>query len=147
MNEQISVHDNILLGYDVDSQRKRIVFRTEYPHTEEKQKTDVIFEDVKAYHFEGDLFSTIIFDIEEIEPATAMKQIPEVFERRAKHGWPQGWEKKKESFEEFASRLDLKAYWIQSSYGLDGFVLAKSMKKTSANQALQTTSASARCLS
>lgn len=139
MSEEISVHDNHLLGYEVDSTKGRIVFHTEYPHNEPKEKTDVIFEGVLAYHFEGDLFSSIIFDIEETKLEYALKQNVGLLERREKHGWPQGWERKNETLEEYLNRKELKVYGIQSSYGLDGLVFARSMKKQNANKAVVST--------
>lgn len=128
MCEDISVHDNILLGYEVDSTTRKIVLHTEYPHSVTKEKTDVVFEGVRAYHFEGDLFSSIIFDVEETELEYVLNQNQGLLERREKHGWPQGWERRKESLEEYLNRNGLRVYGLQCSYGLDGLVFAKSMK-------------------
>ncbi|MEM9283556.1 MAG: hypothetical protein AAGA96_17170 [Verrucomicrobiota bacterium] len=129
MTEAISVHDNILLGYEVDSTERRIVLHTEYSHDERKERSDVIFEGVLSYHFEGDLFSSIVFDIEETMLKDALDPFEGLLARREKQGWPQGWEPKSETLDEYLSRNELKVYGIQSSYGLDGFVFAESMKK------------------
>lgn len=144
MKNEISVHDNFLLSYHVDAEDERIVFRTEYRDGSEIEKTDVTFEGVSAYHFEGDIFTSIIFDMEEMAPSSIYKQYEDLFDRKKNYGWPKNWKQKEESFEGYLTRLGLKSYWIQSSSGLDGFVIAKEMRKsTTANQAVDTTAVSA----
>ena len=130
MSGQISVHDNILLGYEVCSETKKIILHTEFRDggEEDRVTTDVVFTDVLGYHFEGDLFTSIIFGVWEESIDAALHHHPDLLERRVRYGWPQGWESKKESLEAYLKRKNLKVYRLQSSYGMDGFVMAASME-------------------
>ena len=137
MNEKISVHDNRILGYEVDAINKSIIIKTDYGDSGNDEQTDIIFEGVLAYHFEGDLFRSIIFDVEEIDSESAIPS--DLLERKKNCGWPQGWDSKSESIGAYITRLNLKAFGIQSSYGLNGFVIAETMTKKIANQKVEPT--------
>lgn len=131
MPEAPSVHDNHILAYTVSATEKRIVIETEYPHREPLERTNIVFDDVLAYHFERDLFGTIIFDFEEVDLCTFLKERAPMFEDGWRHGWPRGWDKRKEEIEAYVTRLEMRAFELTSSYGMDGWVLAKRMKKES----------------
>jgi hypothetical protein len=129
MQQQISVHDNHLVAYTVLAKEKKIVLQTEFLDREPYEFTDVVFDDVLAYHFENDLFGTIIFDIVEIALPALLKEHAAKFEVGWRYGWPRGWEKEKEEIEIFARRLEMRAFELSSSYGMTGWVIAKSMSK------------------
>jgi hypothetical protein len=117
-----------MLRYSIDAKKKEIRIETEATYKQEFEQIDAIFEGVAAYHFEGDIFRTIFFDIEENSPSSVLDQYAEVFEKRKKHGWPLGWNRKKEDFDAYTERLNLKIFTITSSYGMDGFVIAVKMR-------------------
>lgn len=137
MPPQISVHDNHLVAYSVLAKEKKITLQTEFLDREPHELTDVVFEDVLAYHFENDLFGTIIFDVEEVDLAVLLKEYAPMFEAGWRYGWPRGWEKEKEEIEIFARHLGMRAFELSSSYGMSGWIIAKSMSKVrkEANQA------------
>lgn len=129
MPEKISVHDNILLSYTVESEQKRIRFSTVYyrdPAPDEH--TDVIFEDVLAYHFEGDTLKTIIYDIEETTIELIYDGDVGLFVRLKNYGWPALEYKSREDFLARLQSEGYKAFGIAASYGMTGFVLAKQMR-------------------
>jgi hypothetical protein len=82
-----------------------------------------------AYHFENDIFGTIIFEVEEVDLPALVKEYAAMFEVGWRYGWPRGWEKEKEQIEVFARRLGMRAFELSSSYGMRGWIIAKSMSK------------------
>ncbi len=53
----VSVHDNLLISYEVQCEARTIILRTEYRvENEPTEFTNVIFKDVQGYHFENDAF-------------------------------------------------------------------------------------------
>ena len=129
MPPEISVHDNHLIAYTVLAKEKKIILQTEFRDREPHELTEVVFEDVLAYHFENDLFGTIIFDIEEVDLPALLKEHAAMFEAGWRYGWPRGWEQEKEPVEIFAGRLGMRAFELSSSYGMRGWVIAKCMSK------------------
>jgi len=123
-----SVHDNHLIAYTVLQNEKRIVMQTTSPYRKPHQFVDVIFEDVLAYYFEHDVFGCILFDVCEIDTATLLKEEAARFED-GRWMWPRGWEREKESLETYVGRIGVVAFEVSSSYGMSGWVLAKSMSK------------------
>ncbi len=122
-----SVHDNLVLSYTVEAKERRVTLRTAYLDQEPHEHTLVIFSDVLAYHFEGDTFGTILFDIEEVSPADIYAAYPDVFVRRKHHGWPAVEYWTKEGLMDALQARGIKSYLISSSCGMDGFVMAAAM--------------------
>src|SRR4051812_44144662 len=129
MPPQISVHDNHLLAYSVLAKEKKIILQTAYLDREPHELTDIVFEDVLAYYFENDLFGTIIFEVEEVDLSALLKEYAVMFETGWRYGWPRGWDKKKEEIEAFVRRLGMRGFELSSSYGMSGWVVARSMSK------------------
>jgi len=146
MPPEISVHDNHLVAYSVLAPEKKIVLQTEFRDREPHEFTDIVFEDVLAYHFENDLFGTIIFDVAEVDLAALLKEHATMFEYGWRYGWPRGWESQKEEIGAFVRRLEMRAFELSSSYGMSGWVIAKRMAKIKkeANQAPEPTAPSGR---
>ena len=60
----LSVHDNLLVSYEVHCEQRIITLRTEFRvEGTPTEFTDVVFEGVQGYHFENDAFGNIIFDV------------------------------------------------------------------------------------
>jgi hypothetical protein len=137
MQKEPSVHDNRIIAYSVHAAEQKIVIQTEYshekPHQFTHQKahelTDIVFEEVLAYHFENDLFGAIVFDVREVDPGALLRENADMFEEGYRWGWPRGWEKDKEGIEEYVRRLNMRAFELDASYGMRGWVLAKQMTK------------------
>jgi len=129
METEPSIHDNRITVYSVFAAERRIVIQTEFRDREPTEFTSIVFEDVLAYHFENDLFGTIIFDVEEVDLSALLKKHVALFEAGWCHGWPRGWEKDKETIEVFVRRLNMRAFELWASYGMQGWVLANRMSK------------------
>lgn len=121
----LSIHDNLLLGYSVKCEERKIILHTEFRDAQPVEHTDVVFDGVEAYQFENDVFGTILFGIEEVEPSDLVRREQARFEEGRRWGWPGGWEG---SLDDSIARLlerGIRAWEISSSIGLSGWVLAK----------------------
>ena len=70
-----SVHDNLLVSYEVQCEARTITLRTEYRHPDKLTEfTNVIFEGVQGYSFHNDAFGNILFDLESVSVETLLTQ-------------------------------------------------------------------------
>lgn len=125
------VHDNTCHGYRFSGKTQQLVLETEFPSGSQRQGecSDVIFEGVWCHYLESIQNGNIIFDIEQVELAQIEKEFQSVFERLKNSGWPRT-EKIVDSFSAVIERRRLKVYRIESSYGMEGFVVAESVRQT-----------------
>ena len=122
----ISVHDNRLLSYTVNCREREIILHTAFLDREPHEYTDVVFSGVAAYRFEGDNFSTIIFDVSEVELEDIYTRQREVFANAKNYGWPTPYDSAEELLRGLRAE-NVKGFVINSSYGLDGWVWAREM--------------------
>jgi hypothetical protein len=121
-----SVHDNNVYAYGVDCTNRRVVLHTEYLEAGANEFTDVVFTGVLAHHFEDVMRGNILFDINEVDVDWVTTEWATLFAARKNQGWPEGVEYHRANELPIVLRQrNLKAYRIQSSYGLDGWVLAE----------------------
>lgn len=132
---EISVHDNFLVSYEVCCERREIRLHTEFRDVGEPfEHTDVIFTGVSAYHFWQDCFDNIIFDIDETAPETIFRDHRVEFEAGWKYGWPGDWGKTEQSALAHFREHGVRGFILQSSCGMDGWILAKKMEKISRDE-------------
>ena len=122
---EISVHDNQLVSYSVFSAKREIQLPTYY--SEREEYTDVLFTGITAYHFEGDNFQTIIFDVYEVELEEIYDEHEQLFSRLKNYGWINMDYNSKEELLLEMKKKNIKAYNFHSSYGLSGWVWAENM--------------------
>lgn len=91
------VHDNHLVGYQVWADKPEIRLHPVDPFLTPPEETDIIFSGVVGYHFEGDDFQNIIFEVGEIDAQTIYDQNRATFEDGQKHCWPGVWNKSGQS--------------------------------------------------
>ena len=125
-----SVHDNVVYGYSVDCEGRRLVLYTAFRDCQPNVFTDVIFHDVFAHHFEYVLDGNILFDIEEVDIGSFVHENAAIFGNSWRYAWP--------SFV-YGGNLDLlvialhaasaRAYRISSSYAMSGWVLARNSER------------------
>ncbi len=121
------VHDNFILSYSVDAQKKEIRLQTAYLDGGNDERTEVIFRGVAAYNFECDNFSNVIFDIEEAELCFIYDQNAALFERHRNYSWPCFDNSRAEILSQMR-RAEIRGFVINSSSGLSGWVWAKTME-------------------
>jgi hypothetical protein len=125
---KLSVHDNNIYRYEFDSRTRNLVLRTVFTVPKPNEFTDVWFLNVWCHHLEGILGGDIICDLCEWGLDYELKQYGDLFDRlKNQIGWPPvDWNK--ETLHETVARMNLRVWHINSSYGVDGFVIAKEMK-------------------
>jgi hypothetical protein len=89
----VSVHDNLLISYEVQCEARTIILRTGYRvKNEPTEFTNVIFKDVQGYHFRNDAFGNIIFGLEPVPVEEFLAEYgPEISESNRVAGSPGPW--------------------------------------------------------
>lgn len=133
-----SVHDNRLVSYEVQCEARSITLRTEYREQNQPTEfTNVIFEGVQGYSFQNDAFGNIIFDVESVSVETLLTHFgAEIAESHRTGGSPGPWAANLASAPEYLSKSGIKGFFLSSSYGLSGWVLAKEMSVMNGEQGI-----------
>ena len=119
-----SVHDNRIVAYQVDAERRRIVLHTRDEEPVPAEQTDIVFEGVLAYYFEGDNLGSILAGVKEIALEQLVGKNRALFEREHKYAWPGPWNTSPEASLHHFQSNGAKAFEISSYYGLAGWVVA-----------------------
>ena len=119
------MHDDYIVGYSVDVEKKNIVIKT-YNNTKEKQ-SEILFSEVLTHSFKCIIDYNIIFDIEECEISAFCTENRDELKKMKGYCWPIDYQTEKELVT-FLKNNEYKYIKINSSYGMFGWVLAKSYK-------------------
>ncbi len=122
-----SIHDNNVLSYTVDAAKGEIVLRTAFPERDGPEFTNVLFRGVTAYFFEGDNLQTILLNIGEVPAEQVFERERERFKENRAFLWPGGWNDSDASVMAHIATTGVRAYVIQSAYGMAGWVWATSI--------------------
>ena len=125
---KISIHDNVMTGYEVRCESCEIVLHTEFREREPREITDVVFRGVEAYHIYGDNMHTILFDVEEATFDEIFQYYAAQFEEGIRFCWPGAWNTSEAACRDDFEKAGCKAWIIASSYGATGFVVARTME-------------------
>ena len=120
------IHDNEITSYDVDILNKKIVLHTTYEVREVNESTDIIFEDVLTHCFDDVIYSNIIFSICDLEIEKFIEDYHEKLKDRKNMGWPIFYDDESQLLQKLKDN-NYKVFEIDSSLGLSGFVIAKSI--------------------
>lgn len=115
------IHDNIIIKYTVDFKKEEITMETVNYH---KEKILIKFEGILSHYFEMAMPNSIIFDIDEYEGNEMIKENKELLRKTKKFCWPLDYENESDLIKKLEG---YKYYIINSSSGLTGWVLAKTM--------------------
>jgi len=123
----LSIHDNLLVSYEVQCEARTIILRSEYRvENEPTQFTNVVFTGVQGYHFENDAFGNIILDVEAVAIDQFLKEHgAEISESYRMAGSPGPWAANLETASGQLVEQGIQAFILSSSYGLSGWVLAR----------------------
>ncbi len=137
MQPEPSVHDNIVYAYSVDCDGRRLVLHTAFRDREPHEFTDIVFRGVVAHHFANVLQGNILFDVEEAEVGSFVRENEQLLAESWRYGWPPlAYNGDLNALVEALKAAAVRAYSISSSYGLSGWVLAASCERiTRAEQA------------
>lgn len=136
MGTEPSVHDNFVHAYVVDCEGRRLVLHTEYRDREPREFTDVIFRDVVAHHFEHVLAANILMNVEEFDPDVYVRTNGRLLTDSWRWGWPPvEYRGDLEALVAALKAASVRAYEIQGSYGMSGWVLAGSCERVPRGEA------------
>ena len=123
------VHDSLLVAYSVDSSIGDIVLSIEPQHGSAPAPFTIHFRGAAAHCFETPLLPAILYGINQISAAELLRSEWPAIERGYKlGGWPGPWANSLAAALAFLEASDLNGFQIESSYGLSGWILAKSAK-------------------
>ena len=122
-----SIHDNLLISYEVQCEMRTIILRTEYRVKNEPTKfINVIFKEVQGYRFANDAFGNIIFGLETIPVEQFLTEYgAEISESYHMAGSPGPWAANLETASGYLREQKMQGFILTSSYGLSGWVLAR----------------------
>ncbi|HEX4414678.1 MAG TPA: hypothetical protein VH107_13680 [Lacipirellulaceae bacterium] len=124
----LSIHDNDVYAFSCDCVKRRIILHTSYDARGVRELTDIIFSDVLAHSFEHVLQRNILFDVREVASDTIIDEHRETFDESWTYGWPIANVEYRGNLEYLKTWLheqSFRAFTIDSSLGLSGWVLAK----------------------
>lgn len=131
---EISAHDNVLVAYEVRCAQREICLHTENRERQPAARTDITFFGVEGYHLCSDNFATIIFDVAEIPIDDILSEYKAMFEEGVAFCWPGPWNKSEAAAKAHLNERGIRAFSLSSSYGMNGWILAKSMAMNSRNE-------------
>jgi hypothetical protein len=118
-----SIHDNSIYAYAVECSEHRLTLHTLNELLNEF--TDVIFHEVIAHWFEHVLEHNVLFDVDEVEITELVQEHATVFKESWRWGWPPlEYEGDLGKLTAMFQSQGLRAYRINASFGLSGWVLA-----------------------
>lgn len=117
------MHDDYIVTYSVNLKEKYIIIQI-YNSNNNKQKK-IIFSDVLTHCFKCIIDYNIILDIQEYEISSFVKDNQEELIEMKGHCWPIDYQTEQELINFLVSN-EYKYIKINSSYGMFGWVLAKS---------------------
>jgi hypothetical protein len=122
-----SIHDNLLISYEVQCEARTITLRTEYRvDNKPTEFTNAVFHGVQGYRFENDAFGNIIFDLETVEIEQILDQCgAELSESYRMAGSPGPWAANLEAAPRYLRDQGTQGFILSSSFGLSGWILAR----------------------
>jgi hypothetical protein len=127
MKMALSIHDNVLVSYEVQCDARTILLRTEHRVKNEPTKfVNVLFMGVQGYRFENDAFGNIIFDVETVAIDRFLTEHgAEISESYGMAGSPGPWAVNLETASGHLRKQAIQGFILSASYGLSGWVLAR----------------------
>ena len=116
------MHDDYIVGYSVDVEKKNIVIKT-YNNTKKKQSA-ILFSEVLTHSFKCIIDYNIISDIEEHEISAFCIENQKKKKKMKGYCWPIDYQTEKELIT-FLKNNGYKYIRVNSSYGMFGWILAK----------------------
>ena len=121
-----SIHDNNIYSIEIRCEENIIILHTNFLEEDASEHTDVIFSGVMGHRFENVLEGNLIIDIEEWEPEKFYIAFETALQTYCRYGFPLIFSNS-EGFCIAMLQKKLKAFVIDSSYGLFGWVIANNM--------------------
>src|SRR5688572_13374436 len=127
------IHDSLLVAYSVDSEHQALVLSLLPHHGSALAPFAVVFSGVVAHSFPAPLLPAILGDIRQTPADALLRQEWASIERAYRaNGWPGPWANSLLDAMAFVTASELRGYEIESSYGLNGWVLARDARMVEA---------------
>jgi hypothetical protein len=120
------IHDNIIKSYIVDLENQKILINTVYFINSIKEITTIEFNNVMGHFFYDETKDSIIFDINNYSIEDFIEENNEILNKRKNYGWP-FYYKDENELKSILNKNRQKYYVINSSYGMEGWILAEEM--------------------
>ncbi|MEK3806070.1 hypothetical protein MHB63_05690 [Bacillus sp. FSL H8-0547] len=117
------LHDSKILSYQVDFENSCIEMKA---IDEFGKKAKLLFDDVFAHYFEDQLPGSILFDITEGDLKDFAGDHKELLQKSKDYGWPMDY-RNVEELSNYLVKNRFIYYIVESSYGLNGWILARRM--------------------
>ena len=117
------LHDDYIIGYSVDLKEKSVIIQA-YDKAEKKQRK-LYFSEVLTHSFKCILEFNIILDIYECEINRFVQDNQEELTKMEGYCWPVDYDTEQELIA-FLTANEYRYIKIESSYGMSGWILAKS---------------------
>ena len=123
------IHDSRLMAYSVNSETQEVVL-TFHPHQGSAASSVALtFYGVAAHCFDAPLLPAILAAVIPVSAAWLLNnQWPSIERGYRQCGWPGPWADTLANATRFVEVSSLQGFQIESSYGLSGWVLARSAK-------------------
>jgi|ERR1700676_1157527 len=123
----LSIHDNLLVSYEVQCEARIILLRTEHRTPNEPTEfTNVAFNGVQGYRFENDAFGNIIFDLEAVSVEQLLSEYRVgISDSYRVAGSPGPWAANLGSAPEYLRERGTQGFILSSSFGMSGWILAR----------------------
>ena len=122
----LSVHDCRIQSYRVSAVDQEIILDLEAETGGERAA--VVFRGVIGYRLLGDNFKTSLFDITEVPAKTVVAENRALFAEGSRCAWPGTWNVPGRDPADHVREAGVHGFVIQSSLGMEGWILAKSME-------------------
>ena len=121
------VHDSLLIGYSVNSESHELVLSMHPHHGTAPSPFNVVFYGAVAHCFDAPLLPAILYDISAVSAERLItEEWPRIEPGHKASGWPGPWAATLHAAIQFVQSSILQGFYVNSSYGLSGWVLAKS---------------------
>lgn len=123
--ENLLIHDNVILSYMVDLQNDQIVIHTRDESS--LKEVDIVLKEVLSHRFEHPLKGSVILAITVSNISSFIAGHVELLQNGKDYSWPAAYD----SIDELEKQLTEDGYkyiHLYSSYGLNGWILAKDLE-------------------
>ena len=124
------VHDSEIIAYSVDSRTAELVLTLAPGTGSATGEFRLVFRGVAAHQFVYPELPSIVLDLSELAaPVLLEREWANLSEGSRQCGWPGPWATSLEAATAFCASEGLKGYELDQSYGMSGWILAKSVER------------------
>ena len=124
------VHDSEVVAYSVDSRTEELVLVLAPGTGSASSEFRLLFQGVLAHQLAYPQLPSIVLDLVEVPAADLIgREWANLAEGYRQCGWPGPWAASLESAVNHCASTGVKAYELEQSYGMSGWILARSVER------------------